>query len=196
MKETFVFVSRPNDLDSEQQKTVKKLERIFEPHNIKVRTIGATDIPNSSPMNAVEDLMRECNGVLALGFPQIEINQGVSKPGTDKESSINNIYLPTPWNHIEITLAFALKLPLFRICDLRIKQEGLFDRGAMEGFVHCYNLSKQDWLKDPKFLNVLNSWIDKVKQTKSNKELVGDIAETLRKAAKDIENIQITAIFG
>ena len=62
-----------------------------------------------------------------------------------------------------MTLAFALKLPMFKICDSRIKQEGLFDRGAMEGFVHCYNLSKQDWLKDKVFLGALTQWINKVK---------------------------------
>jgi hypothetical protein len=195
MKETFIFVSRPNDLDVAQQKTLKKLERFFQTNQIKMRTIGATDIPNTSPMVAVEDLMRECNGALILGFPQNHVLQGITKPGTDKEETINNIYLPTPWNQIETTMAFTLRLPLFRICDVRLRADGIFDRGAMDGYVHCYDLSNQEWIKEPIFNNALIQWIDKVKQTKSNKELIGDIAENLRKAAKDIENVQITAKF-
>jgi hypothetical protein len=85
MKQISIFVSRPNDLDASQAKTIKKLEKHFELHNIKMRTIGATESPNNSPMLAVEDLMRECNGALTLGFPQIQISQGIVKPGTNKE---------------------------------------------------------------------------------------------------------------
>jgi len=65
-----IFVSRPNNLDENQEKTMERIEQILMERGMQARTLGKTDFPNVSPMKAVDELMRECSGALILGFPQ------------------------------------------------------------------------------------------------------------------------------
>jgi hypothetical protein len=97
-----------------------RIEQLLKERGMVARTIGKTDFPNVSPMRAVEQLMRQCSGAVILGFPQIMIQKGISKPGTDTEKSIKGIMLPTPWNHIESSMAFMLDLP-----SLVIRNQGI-----------------------------------------------------------------------
>jgi hypothetical protein len=154
---TNIFVSRPNALDSNQTSTVQLLQELLETRDMCARTIGATDFPNVSPMKAVEKLMRQCSGAVILGFPQMIVQKGLSKQNTIQETIIKNKLLPTPWNHIESSMAFMLELPLLVIRNNGI-EGGIFDIGTTGHFIHTFDLSKQDWIKESNFLQPFNEW--------------------------------------
>ena len=48
-----IFLSRPNLLSSEQEKTINEIEGLLISRGIEMRTIGTTDFPNVAPMLAV-----------------------------------------------------------------------------------------------------------------------------------------------
>ncbi|MGO4694428.1 hypothetical protein AB4Z50_09110 [Paenibacillus sp. 2TAB26] len=152
-----IFVSRPNALDNNQRSTVQILQELLETRGMSARTIGATDFPNVSPMKAVEHLMKECSGAVILGFPQLIVQKGISKPNTQQETSIKNKFLPTPWNHIESSMAFMLQLPMLVIRNQGV-EGGIFDVGTTGHFIHTFDLNNQDWVKEHSFLQPFNEW--------------------------------------
>lgn len=156
-----VFVSRPNNLNEEQEQIMQRIEHLLEGRGMRARTIGKTDFPNVSPMRAVEQLMRQCSGAVILGFPQTLIQKGVSKPRTESEKNIEDVLLPTPWNHIEASMAFMLNLPLLVIRNQGV-EGGIFDIGTTGHFIHTFNLEKQEWFEKPSFLQPFNSWYTEV----------------------------------
>ncbi|WP_056475849.1 hypothetical protein [Bacillus sp. FJAT-25509] len=152
-----IFVSRPNNLDENQERTMQKIEGLLGARGMRVRTIGKTDFPNVSPMKAVEQLMRQCSGAIILGFPQTKIQRGISKPNTESEKTIKDTLLPTPWNHIEASMAFVLDLPMLVIRDKGL-EGGVFDIGVTGYFIHTFQLENQEWIEKPSFLQPFNDW--------------------------------------
>lgn len=156
-----IFLSRPNSVDADQQKTVDEINKLLTSRGLVMRTIGTTDFPNVAPMMAVEQVMRECSGAIILGFPQIHLLTGILKPGTSQQINIKNKKIPTQWNHIEGSMAFMLKLPMLIIKDEKI-DGGIFDVGTTGHFLHTFDLSKQNWLCEQKFLQPFNDWHSEV----------------------------------
>lgn len=156
-----IFVSRPNSLNVNQEKTMHRLEKILEDRGMRARTIGETDFTNDSPMRAVEQLMRLCSGAVILGFPQTIIQKGISKPGTDNEQPIINKLLPTPWNHIESSMAFMLDLPSLVIRNQGI-EGGIFDNGTTGQYIHTFQLDNEEWMDKQVFLQPFNNWHQEV----------------------------------
>jgi hypothetical protein len=71
-----------------------------------------------------------------LGFGQFTATTGTWKSGTKAEAAIlTPLKFPTPWNHLEAGILFALGRPLlvFREDGL---SGGVFDPGVTDVFVH------------------------------------------------------------
>src|SRR3954447_20890464 len=99
---------------------------MLEERGCAARTLGRTDYPNKAPMTAVRELMTECEGVIVLGLRQIEVIDGIVKPGSGEERTLRGEFLPTPWNQLEAGVAFALELPLMLIKEHGV-EGGVFD---------------------------------------------------------------------
>lgn len=156
-----VFVSRPNSLDENQEQTMQEIEELLEIRGLRARTIGKTDFPNVSPLVAVKNIIEQCSGAVILGFPQTIIQQGISKPNTINATNIENLLLPTPWNHIEASMAFMVNLPLLVIRDQGI-ESGIFDIGSTGNFIHTFPMGSKEFLRKPSFLQPFNEWYKEV----------------------------------
>ena len=152
-----IFLSRPNSLSCEQEKTIDEIEKLLISRGMAMRTIGTTDFPNVAPMLAVEQVMNECAGIIVLGFPQIHVLTGTLKKDTKQQMNIKNKKIPTTWNHIETTIAFLLKIPMLIIRDENL-DGGVFDVGTTGHFIHTLDLNSQVWIKEQKFLQPFNNW--------------------------------------
>lgn len=125
-----IFCSRPTWVAEEFKEGLTGFLAFLGTHGLKPRTIGSTDYPTESPLDEVMRIMDECEGAIILGYPQIYVMKGNIK-GVEK----NEFPLPTEWNHIEATLAYAKKLPLLLIHHKGISR-GIFDRGAIGKFIY------------------------------------------------------------
>src|SRR5947209_3996878 len=92
-----IFISKPNSLTTAQREFVQALSTILSERGLKPRTLGETDFPNETPLGAVRTLLLECEGCIVLGFIQMLVANGISKPGTPDEKAISNLKLPTTW---------------------------------------------------------------------------------------------------
>lgn len=135
-----VFVSRPSVLTDWQSVFSEAVMHELDRGGLEARTVGVSDYPLETPLAEVYQLARHCSGGLILGFEQVRITEGVSKPGTRVEAPIAGAQLPTPWNQIEAGILFAIGVPL-----LVVKQDlvtgGIFDVGSSDRFIHSVSSS-------------------------------------------------------
>jgi hypothetical protein len=155
-----VFVSRPSAVTPAQQRFCDALEDMLAERGCAPRTLGRTDYPNKAPMTAVRELMVECEGAIVLGLRQIEVIDGIVKPGTDEERRVHGAFHPTAWNQLEAGVGFALDLPLMLIKEAEV-EGGVFDAGNTDRFVHQAEMSR-DWLRSPRFLQPFNEWLEEI----------------------------------
>ena len=55
--------------------------------------------------------------------------------GTAEEKPLENLRVPSAWNHLESGILFAIGLPLLVFCEDGIS-DGIFDHGVSGAFVH------------------------------------------------------------
>jgi hypothetical protein len=155
-----IFVSKPTAQSSRQSEFTLKLEKILETRDFKIRSVGTSDFPNEAPLLAVQKIMSCCQGAIILGLKQLHINKGILKPNTKSERKITDIDLPTPWNHIEAAMAFALKIPILIIREENI-EGGIFDIGSSDRFIHQINIDAEldEYFQSAKFLQPFNQFV-------------------------------------
>ena len=130
-----VFVSTPTTLSESQAASRAFVERKLRKRGLAPRTLGDTDYPSKLPLGEIHAIGRHCSGGVILGFEQLRVMQGVSKPGTGKEFPVSGpVPLPTPWNQLEAGILFGLGLPLLIFCEDGVAG-GIFDNGVTDVFL-------------------------------------------------------------
>lgn len=77
--------------------------------------------------------MIESNGLLTVAFRRAHIKDGVSKPNSDineKEYSISDEWVTSPYCQIEPAMAFQLGLPILIFREKGVIAEGILERGV------------------------------------------------------------------
>ncbi len=156
-----IFVSRPTWVGDEYARGLEVFLTRLADLEFQPRTLGTTDYPTKSPLDEVINILKQCQGAVILGYPQIIMESGLIK--NQKIESV--VELPTEWNHIEAGLAYSMKLPLLVIHHTGINR-GIFDRGALNSFLFTKDLTDPIWSTDEDITGALRSWRDEVLGTK------------------------------
>lgn len=148
-----IFVSRPNWVPNEFEAGLGTFLLQMDNLGLVPRTLGVSDYPSKSPLDEVIEIMGDCQGAVILGYPQIEIYAGSLK-GSDINSPIT---LGTEWNHLEAGLAYAAGLPLLVVHHQTVSR-GIFDRGVLNAFLHCVDLTSPNWSMQPSLNGAIQKW--------------------------------------
>ena len=130
-----MFVSCPTALSEPQEQSRSLVLRELELFGLEPRALGRTDYPVDTPLKEVLVVARHCAGGVILGFSQTVTREAVGKPGTGEEADMSGVQLPTPWNHLEAGILYAIGLPLLIFRERGIAG-GIFDIGTTETFIH------------------------------------------------------------
>ena len=122
--------------------------------------LGADNYALDAPLIAVIDLVAKCHGAIILGYPQYSFSGIAAKAGIPEQEI--GMSFPTPWNHIEATLAFHQGLPTLLVAHEGI-HGGVFDYGVTGQYVLSADLSQQDWYKTKAFQGVFREWEGRLK---------------------------------
>jgi hypothetical protein len=152
-----VFVSRPTWVSNVYVRGLQGFLLRLTDYIMQPRTLGASDYPNRAPLDEVINLLDQCEGAVILGYPQIEIRDGMIKG----QPVSGVVHLATEWNHIEAGLAYARGLPLLVIHHVGVCR-GIFDRGATNTFLYEKDLSDPAWSVTPEISGALNKWREQV----------------------------------
>jgi hypothetical protein len=133
-----VFVSSPTKLNSSQQQVRQAIFDTLATYGLEPRALGQSDYPTLLPLREVLVIGRRCAGALILGFeqhfaPTVEIRRGLAE--CDGGGCDENVSYPTPWNHLEAGILYALGLPQLVFREPRVTG-GIFDNGVSDVFIH------------------------------------------------------------
>jgi hypothetical protein len=128
-------------VNADQQRFIDLLVDHMGKHNMRPRTVGISDFGNADPLTAVCSLMGECSGAVVLGLRQTSVGQAIEKDGTKARRERGDYFLPTAWNHIEASVAYAMNLPILFLKEDGV-EGGVFDLGTTKYFIRCLILHR------------------------------------------------------
>ncbi len=164
MAELSVFVSVGGTATDEQEAFVRAVEDRLRSERLIPHTVGRNTFSADAPLRTVEKLMDRCVATVVIALERSYFQDGLEKRGGPNERRLENISLPTPWNHIEAAMSYTRGLPLLVIVEKGLKNEGLLEHGY-DWYVQTVELDPSS-LNSLEFNCVLASWKEKIIQSK------------------------------
>lgn len=153
-KNKTIFFSMPGKMSKEDELVTKDFKRQLEADGYSVIYYIKDDYPKFSQFNKVRQSIMRSSGMIAFGFKQINVKNGVYRPGMGNEEEWKDRWLSTPWSEVEVGMGLMKGLPILLVKDSDIK-EGIFDNQLSECFVATINTSD-----DSRKLNLNKNYID------------------------------------
>ena len=163
MNELNVFISVGGTSTEQQETFVRAVEDRLRIEGITPHTVGRNTFSADAPLKAISELMNRCTGTVVIALERTYFASGMERRGGSKETTLTDVKLPTPWNHIEAAMAYTRGLPLMVIVETGIKSEGLLERGY-DWYVQWIN-PEPAALNSAEFNGVLASWKQKMVNT-------------------------------
>ena len=76
-----VFLSRPNPFLEIQDEFLSKLKKLLSNYDIETITLRADNYDLTDSINYLKGMIKQCYGIVIVGFKQIFIEQGIKKKG-------------------------------------------------------------------------------------------------------------------
>ena len=150
-----VFISKPGTLNYEQEQLIASFLSRLEMEGIIPRTLERPDYPRFGAIAEVRRLMSHCAGAIIFGFRELEVRDGIWRPGTAEEEHVQGVHFSTAWNQIEAGMAVMLGLPVFVVCPRGVGG-GIFDVASSDYQVYRVFLDEDQ--KSTEFLNSFEDW--------------------------------------
>lgn len=152
-----VFFSMPGCMSKEDEILTKDYQSFLEEElHYEVIYYQKDEYPEFGQFNKIRQSIMRSAAMVAFGFKQISIKDGLSHPNTTSERSINNIDLPTPWNELEVGMGLMNHLPILLVKSKGISS-GIFDSKLSECFVATVSADSDN--RDLKFNPGMKQWL-------------------------------------
>ena len=138
-----VFISKPGTLNVPQEEMVREVLRILAEEHIDAATVERRDYPGVGAISEVRRVLSGCSGAVIMGFRQLEVSKGTWRSGTAEATSVENVALPTTWNHVEAGMAAMVGLPMLFLLEDGVAG-GLFELGDVAHRVTTLHLSRHN----------------------------------------------------
>lgn len=161
-----VFLSMPSRRNLAQRELVARFKRKLEENGLEPDEIPEAAYLPAGSLSEVRERVRRCCGAAIFGFGQLRVQEAVL-PLELRPTVIRDAELPTPWNHLEAGIAFALNLPLLVFSVGTAALNGaIFEAKLSEGEQSIYRVSlENEWSVDPTTDPVVENWISRVLET-------------------------------
>ena len=187
MSNIFISVGTPST--TQQEDFISAIEEKLSCEGLMPNTVGRNKFSADSPLKAINELMDECDGTVIVALERTYFPIGLEKRGSNNQSELKEVRVPTPWNQIESAMAYSKGHPLLIIIEEGLKTEGLLEKG-FEWYVLYLKPDKLS-LSTREFNGVFTSWKTKVEKYKEEKSqlkkcidaqnlTVGDLIKSLK----------------
>lgn len=129
-----IFFSVPGCMTKEEELLTKDYKRVLENMGYEVKDYIKDTYPKYGQLSDVRHRIEASVAMVVFGFRQIHISSGEYRINTPEEENIDNKWLPTPWNEIEVGMGLMAGVPILLIKDDEINS-GVFDKNLSECFV-------------------------------------------------------------
>ena len=150
-----VFFSMPGTLSASEEAITLYFKELLKKKGIEVKYYKRDHYPKDSQLTKVKESILQADAMIAFGLKQIEIKSGRLNP--DREEIENEVWLPTPWNEIEVGMGVMANLPILLVRDDKI-EIGVFDKVISEYKIKSLSASTplEDIEKNSEFKMWLN----------------------------------------
>jgi len=167
-----IFISMGSTATTEQREFVDAILSSLKTVELSPRIMNENEWSHEQPLKAIRNIMKECCGAVIIAFTRTKYPSGI-EIRKDNNRELSNISLPTPWNHIEASIAYAYNMPLLVIAENGLKSEGLIEQGY-DWRVYWTDLDP-GIVTTEKFRGFLNSWKNAVEEfTKQQAESISN----------------------
>lgn len=166
-----VFLSRPNPFLENQNEFLSKFKKLLSNYDIETITLRADNYDLTDSINYLKGMIKQCYGMVIIGFKQIFVEQGTKKKDAidsplffrSKEENVSGQALTSPFCHIEGTIGILNDLPLLIINELGVREEGIIKGGKFSSKTNPFNLSNiDDFFNDETVKKQISVWVGKV----------------------------------
>lgn len=166
-----VFLSRPNPFLNEHQKFLDTLQITLDELDFKTVTLQADEYDLTDSINYLKGMIKQCYGIVIVGFKQIYIEQGIKKKGGianpdffhPSEIDVSGQALTSPFCHIEGTIGLLNDLPLLILNEEGVREEGIIKGGKFSVKTKRFNLGNiDDFFNDKTLKKQIAVWTGKV----------------------------------
>lgn len=124
-----VFFSMPGTLTASEEALILFYQKVLEDKCIDVKYYKRDHYPKDSQLTKVKESIQQSDAMIAFGLKQIEIKSGRLNP--DRKDYQEDLWLPTPWNEIEVGMGVMANLPILLVRDDKV-EIGVFDKVISE----------------------------------------------------------------
>jgi hypothetical protein len=144
-----VFLGVPAVITRQQQSQLERWLSWLEEQALEVVRLKRSAY-EANPWPKLTHLLTPVDGVVLLGFRQLDVHEAIWRPHTEEEERPAG-WWTTPWLQLEAGMAIGLGLPVLVAPDEGVR-EGVFSPGAWSTQVHGTALSSPgeaalDWLE-------------------------------------------------
>lgn len=166
-----VFLSRPNPFIDNQQRFLNKLQQKLAQFDLKTVTLQADNYDLTDSLNYLKGIIKQCYGIVIVGFRQIFIEKGSKKKGGldnpqfffPQEIDVSGQALTSPFCHIEGTIGLLNDLPLLIINEEGVREEGIIKGGKFSVKTNRFNLQNiEEFFADKTVDRQISVWAGKV----------------------------------
>lgn len=168
-----VFFSRPNPFLQKHKEFIRILQKKLSNYNIKTITLQADNYDLSDSLKYLTGLIRQCYGMIIVGFKQIFIDKGYKKKGgknnkeffCPEEILLKDQAITSPFCQIEGTIGIIYDLPILIINENGIREEGIMQGGRFCVKTNNFQLSDiHSFFNDEIVNQQINVWIGRVQE--------------------------------
>lgn len=126
-----VFISKPSTLSATQETVAREVAQLLGQEQFDIATVERREYPGVGAVAEVRRVLAGCAGMVVVGFRQFEVTKGTWRAGTRDVKVLENVALPTTWNHVEAGMAAMAGLPILFVVESGVIG-GLADLSAVE----------------------------------------------------------------
>lgn len=153
-----IFFSMPGNMSKADELTVIAYRQYLTKLGHEVVYYTRDTYPRFGQLSKIKASIEKCAAMIAFGTKQTFIKEGIYRPGMNGERIINDSWLSTPWNEVEVGMATMIGIPILLIKDDDI-EDGIFDEVISESFITTLK-SKTD-VKELDHNQEFASWLSK-----------------------------------
>ena len=127
-----VFLGAPSILTAPQQARLEQWLAWLEGESFRVRRLNR-DGHGDDPWHTLTEVLSQADGVVLLGFRQLDARRSVWRPGTEEQAP-SSTWWTSPWLQLEAGIAVGLSLPVLVVPEEGVT-EGVFDPAVWTGQV-------------------------------------------------------------
>lgn len=157
--EKAIFFSMPGNMSKADEMTVLAYRQYLMKLGYEVIYYNRDTYPRFGQLSQIKASIEKCAAMIAFGTKQTFIKEGVYRPGMSGERSINDSWLSTPWNEVEVGMATMIGIPILLVKDDDI-EDGIFDDVISESFISTL-ASKTD-VKELDRNQTFTAWLSKI----------------------------------